>query len=484
MASYDFDIGIIGGGAAGLTVASGAAQLGAKTLLVEKEKALGGDCLHYGCVPSKALIKTAKVRHLMGLAAEFGLPETELTPVDFKKISARIREVVATIQEHDSVERFCALGAKVEFGDAEFTDNHSIQLGNKNISARQWVIATGSGPSVPNIPGLNRTPYITNKELFYLEKLPPSMIVLGGGPIAVEMAQAFARLGTKITLVQRSGQILSAEDRDLAELALAGLEAQGVKVFLNADLTGAEDLKTHRVVSFRQGGREMAVEADTILVALGRRPNSVGLELASAGVETDARGWIKVDEKMRTSQRNIFAAGDATGSYQSTHAAGYEGGIIVANAVFHLPRKADYQWMPRCTYMDPELAGLGLNEKEAIKLGIKYSVWTESFGNNDRAIAEGEAKGRIKLLMDEKETPIGVQILGPHAGELINEWVAAMAGKVKPSTLASAVHPYPTLGEINKRVAGAFLSKKIFSDKVRKGLKLIFSLKGRACEVD
>ena len=484
MAKFDYDIGIIGGGAAGLTVASGASQLGAKTLLVEKEKELGGDCLHYGCVPSKTLIRTARVRSLMRRAGEFGLPEAGLEPVDFKKVTTRIQDVISVIQKHDSVERFCSLGVKVEFGEAGFIDSHSISLNGSTVSARQWVIATGSSPSAPNIQGLEDTPYITNKEIFYLDSLPPSMIVLGGGPIGVELSQAMARLGTEVTLIQRSGQILSRDDRDMAEMALAALQADGVKVYLDTDILRTEDKGTHKEVFFIQAGREQSVKAHTLLVALGRSPNSEGLRLENAAIETGPDGWIKVDRRMRTSQSHIYAAGDATGAFQFTHAAGYEGGIIVANAVFHLPRKADYTWMPHCTYIDPELAGIGLNESQAKERGIDYTAWTEKFADNDRAQAEGESEGAIKLLLDAKERPLGVQIFGPHSGELINEWVAAMAGRVKPSALAGAIHPYPTLGEINKRVAGGFLSKKLFSDRVRKGLKLIFNLKGRACGED
>ncbi len=484
MAKFDFDIGIIGGGSAGLTVASGASQLGAKVLLIEKEKALGGDCLHYGCVPSKALIRTARIRHLMGRAADFGLPQIELAPVEFSRVSARIKDVIATIQKHDSVERFCSLGVKVEFGDAEFRDEHSISLGGRTVSARKWVIATGSAPNAPEIEGLRDTPYITNKEIFYLEALPPSMVVLGGGPIAVELSQAMARLGTQVTIIQRSTQILATEDLDMADLARASLEAAGVKVYTDTSILRAADRGTHREVVFMHEGSELTVKADTILVALGRGPNSLGLRLDNAGVETGPRGWIKVDARMRTSHSHIYAAGDAIGAYQFTHAAGYEGGIIVANAVFRLPRRADYTWMPHCTFIDPELAGIGMSEKEAKKQGVDYSVWTEKFADNDRAQTEGETEGMIKLLLDAKEKPLGVQIFGAHAGELLNEWVAAMAGSVKPSALAGAIHPYPTMGEINKRVAGGFLTKKLFSDKVKKGLKLVFSLKGRACGSD
>jgi len=222
--------------------------------------------------------------------------------------------------------------------------------------------------------------------------------------------------------------------------------------------------------------------AETILVALGRQANVEGIGLEDIGIEFNSRG-IKVDNRLRTKHKHIFAAGDVTGAYQFTHAAGYEAGIVISNAIFHLPRKADYTFLPWCTYTDPELASIGMNEKAAKAAGIKYSLWTEAFKDNDRSLAEGEKIGKIKMILDEKEKPLGVQILGPHAGELLSEWVAVLNGKVKLSTLASAVHPYPTLGEINKRVAGTFFSPKIFSEKIKKGLKFFFHLKGRACEL-
>ena len=222
------------------------------------------------------------------------------------------------------------------------------------------------------------------------------------------------------------------------------------------------------------------MRAEKILVALGRDPNLKGLNLDKIGVAFERQG-IKVDERLRTTRKHIYAAGDVTGAYQFTHAAGYEGGIVISNAVFHFPRKADYTFMPWCTYTDPELAGIGMNEAAAKEAGLEYKVWTEAFINNDRSLAEGEKAGRIKMILDKDEKPLGVQILGPQAGELLNEWVAVLNGRMKLSTLASAVHPYPTLGEINKRVAGTFFSPKIFSDRIKKGLKFFFHLKGRAC---
>ncbi|MBU0483088.1 MAG: FAD-dependent oxidoreductase [Proteobacteria bacterium] len=484
MAEFEYDLGIIGGGAAGLTVAAGAAQLGAKTLLVEKEEQLGGDCLHYGCVPSKTLIKTATVYHQIRNSQRYGLPIIDLPIVDFKPVAARIKSVIDTIQRHDSVERFCKLGAKVEFGPAMFTDEHTIKVNGQKRTAKKWLIATGSSPATPPIAGLDQVSYLTNKELFYLDRLPASMIVIGAGPIAIEMAQAFNRLGTKVQVVQRSGQILSKEDKDLADITMQVLADEGIKFYLDTSLISASEKGALKKLAIKtKDGQTISLEAEELLIALGRTPNVEGLGLTEIGVEFDHKG-IKVDNRLRTTQKHIYAAGDVNGAFQFTHAAGYEGGIVLSNAIFHLPRKVNYTLLPWCTYTDPELASIGINEKAADTTNIKYSLWTEEFKDNDRSLAEGEQVGRIKLLLNEKERPIGIQILGPHAGELLNEWVAVMNGKTRLSTLASSVHPYPTLGEINKRVAGAFLSRKLFSNKVRKALSFFFNLKGRACELD
>jgi pyruvate/2-oxoglutarate dehydrogenase complex dihydrolipoamide dehydrogenase (E3) component len=480
MAKFEFDIGILGGGAAGLTVASGAAQLGAKTLLVDKESRLGGDCLHYGCVPSKTLIRTAHVWHLMKKARRFGLPDLEIKPVDFKAVAARIQSVIETIQSHDSEERFCSLGVNVQFGDAVFRDEHAIVLNGKTYSAEKWVIATGSSPSIPSIEGLDKTPYITNREIFSFDRLPDSMIFLGAGPIAMEMAQAFSRLGSKVTVIQRSGQILSREDKDMADGVQQVLIDEGVTFHLDSAIVRVSDLGAEKEVVIKKEQETTSLKAEVIVVAAGREANVGDLGLEAIGVDFTKKG-IKVDARMRTNHSHIYAAGDVTGAYQFTHAAGYEGGIVLSNAIFHLPRKADYVYLPWCTYTDPELASIGMNEGAARKKGISYSVWAEEFRANDRSLAEGEETGKIKMILDEHEKPLGIQILGPHAGELLGEWVAVLNGGVKLSTLAGAVHPYPTLEEINKKVVGNFYSSKIFSDKVRKTLKFFFNLKGRAC---
>ncbi len=484
MAEYDFDIGILGGGSAGLTVASGAAQLGAKTLLIEKENKLGGDCLHYGCVPSKTLIRSAQVYHLMKNTQGFGLPSVKIPPVDFRHLAKRIKSVIDIIQKHDSEERFCGLGVKVVFGNARFVDEHTVELEGSSITAKTWVVATGSSPVVPSIEGLNETHFITNKEIFYLEKLPPSMIILGGGPIGIEMAQAFTRLGTRVTVIEKGSRILSKEDKDMADDVMEILQTEGVNFRLNSTVLSTKNNANEREVLLQDSnGSNSKLKADTLLVATGRKAETEGLGLEDIGVKLYKRG-IKTDARLRTDQKNIYAAGDVNGKYQFTHAAGYEGGIVITNAIFHLPRKAVYDKLPWCTYTDPELASIGMNESRAKTENIEYKVYTEYFKDNDRSLAEGQKTGKIKMILDKKENPIGIQILGPHAGELLNEWVAVFNGKVKLSTLAGAVHPYPTLAEINKKTAGAFISKKLFSDKIKKGLKFFFNLKGRACSTD
>ncbi len=477
MSKFDYDIAVIGGGAAGLTTASGAAQLGAKTLLIEKEPSLGGDCLHFGCIPSKTLIHSAKLYHNMQQGERFGLPVISPPAVDFSKVAERIQSVIDVIQVHDSVERFNKLGVEVQFGSPQFNDEHSVTLGSKKISAKSWVIATGSSPAPPRVPCLNNIAYITNKEIFTLSTLPKSMLVLGAGPIAIEMAQAFKRLGSDVTVIQRSAQILSKEDKDMADGVMQKLEEEGIRFFLNATVTNASEQGSMKELHIQCGETETILTADTVLLAQGRSPNVENLGLSAIDLEYTNRG-IVVDQRMRTSHKHIYAPGDINGAFQFTHAAGYEGGIVVSNAIFHLPRKINTKWMPWCTYTEPELASIGMNEKAATTAGLSYTVLTEQFGENDRALTEGKETGQLKLLLDAKEKPLGVQILGPRAGDLIGEWVAILNGGMKLSSLAGTIHPYPTLAEINKRVAGSYISPKIFSPKIKKTLRLLFSLQG------
>ncbi len=480
MPSYDFDIGIIGGGAAGLTIAAGASQLGAKTLLIEKDRELGGDCLHFGCVPSKTLIRTANIYHIMKKAGDFGLPSPAEKLVNFSDIARRIQSVIDTIQKNDSKERFCKLGVQVETGYSFFKDEHSVNLNGKTFSARTWVIATGSSPSIPAIDGLDRIPYLTNRELFSLESLPESLIVIGGGPIGIEMAQAFCRLGSRVSVIQRGRQILSKQDADISGDIMNHLASEGVTFHLNASIIAARDLGSEREIVVKKENESLSLRAKAVLIATGRDANLQCLGLEEIGIEFD-RKRLKLNRRLRTSHPHIYAAGDVTGDYQFTHAAGYEGGVVLWNAIFHIPRKVDYTYFPWCTFTDPELACIGMNEKMAADAGIDYTVYLERFADNDRSLAEGEKEGKIKIVLDAKEELLGVQILGPHAGDLLSEWVAVMNGGVRLSKLASSVHPYPTLGEINKKVVTDLFSKKLFSDPIRKGLTFLFNLKGRAC---
>jgi pyruvate/2-oxoglutarate dehydrogenase complex dihydrolipoamide dehydrogenase (E3) component len=483
MAAYDYDLGILGGGAAGLTAAAGSAQFGAKTILVEKTEKLGGDCLHFGCIPSKTLIRTAGVWSLARRAKEFGLPEVALPRVSLAAVMARVRSVVDTIQEHDSPERFCKLGAAVRFGEPRFVDDHTVSVDGDRLTARAWIIATGSGPSLPPVEGIADVPYWTNETVFFQQELPERLLILGGGPIGVEMAQAFRRLGSDVTIIEYGDQVLGPEDPDIALILRSRLETEGVKI-----LTGTKAFKAAtagssvllRVAPAKGEGEPWTIEGDVLLVAAGRKPNVEGLELRAAGVAFSPRG-VPADRRMRTNVPHIYSCGDVNGVFPFTHVAGYEAGIALSNAVLRLPRKADYTKVPWCTYTDPEVASIGLNEKRAKAAGVEYRTLEAPFREVDRALAEGETEGKIKVLVTPSGELLGCQIAGHHAGELIHEWVAAINGGVKLSTLAGAIHAYPTLAEISKKAAGSYYSEKLFSDRTKKVLRFLFDLKGRAC---
>ncbi len=483
MAKYEYDLGIIGGGAAGLTAAAGGAQFGAKTILIEKSPRLGGDCLHYGCVPSKTLIRTAGVYSLIKRSKEFGLPEFQIPPVDLGAVMDRVKNVIEKIQQHDSEERFCGLGARVLSGNPVFADDHKVNVGGQNISAKSWIIATGSSPSLPAVQGLADIPYWTNETVFSQRKLPSRLIVLGGGPIGLELAQAFARLGSKVTIIEFMEQILGPEDIDIADIVRQRLEEEGCTILIGTKAMNVEYVNSFirlTCASVMEGKQTVMIEADALLVAAGRKPNIDGLGLDAAGVIYTPRG-IPSDLRMRTNIHHIYACGDVNGQLPFTHVAGYEAGIALTNAILHLPRSAAYDKIGWCTYTDPEVASIGLNEKRAKKEGVQYRIMKEQFAENDRALAEGEKKGEIKLLVSPSGKFLGCQIIGARAGELIHEWIIAINGNVKLSTIAGAVHVYPTLSEISKRVAGRLFSEKLFSDGTRNVLKFLFSLKGRAC---
>jgi pyruvate/2-oxoglutarate dehydrogenase complex dihydrolipoamide dehydrogenase (E3) component len=482
----EYDLGIIGGGAAGLTAAAGAAQFGAKTILIEKSNKLGGDCLHVGCVPSKTLIRTADVWSKAKRSKEFGLPELSLPPVDLGAVMDRVHSVIEKIQLHDSPERFCRLGAAVSFGHPEFTDDHTILMGGNRISAKSWIIATGSSPALPQVDGLSDVPFWTNETVFSQRKLPGSLIVLGGGPVGLELAQSFQRLGSLVTVVEFMNQILGPEDADIANILRGHLEEEGMKILVNTKVVRAEEKKG--IIRLTVGpatgdGPGSVIEGDSLLVAAGRKPNVDGLRLEAAGVAFTAKG-IPANPRMKTNIPHIYACGDVNGVLPFTHVAGYEAGIALSNAVLHLPRRVDYTRIGWCTYTDPEVASIGLNEKRAQKDGIKYRVIEESYRDNDRAIAEGMPEGKIKVIVTTDGRLLGCQIIGARAGDLIHEWIISLAGGVKLSTIASTVHIYPTLSEISKRAAGDLFASKIFSDKTRSLLRFLFHLKGRACSVN
>ncbi|MHB8771184.1 MAG: dihydrolipoyl dehydrogenase family protein [Syntrophales bacterium] len=483
MAKYDYDLGVLGGGAAGLTAAAGGAQFGARTILIEKSARLGGDCLHVGCVPSKTLIRTAGIWAQAARMKEFGLPEVGRPPVDLGAVMDRVRTVIDRIQGHDSPERFCGLGAEVRFGSPAFVDDHTVSVDGRRVSARSWIIATGSSPAIPPVEGLADLPVWTNEDVFSQRRLPERLLVLGGGPIGLELAQAFARLGSRVTVVEFLGQILGPEDDDIARILRERLEVEGI-VFL----TGTKAVRAGRdgesltltVAPATGPGKETILRGDAILVAAGRKPNTDGLGLAEAGVAFTSRG-IPTDPRLRTNIPHIYACGDVNGQLPFTHVAGYEGGIAVTNAILRLPRKADYGKIGWCTYTDPEVASIGLNEKRAQTAGIPYRLCEEPFTANDRALAEGELTGKIKLMASPQGRLLGCQIIGPHAGELIHEWALALNAGVRLSTLAGTVHIYPTLAEISKRAAQQPFTAKLFSDTTRGVLRFLFDLKGRAC---
>ena len=483
MSNFEYDLGIIGGGAAGLTAAAGAAQFGAKAILIEKTAKLGGDCLHFGCVPSKTLIRTAAVWSLAKRSKAFGLPDMALPPVDLGAVMDRVQSVIDKIQHHDSPERFCRLGAEVRFGRPVFADDHVVELEGQRIAAKNWIIATGSSPVIPPIEGLADAPFWTNETLFSQRTLPSRLIVLGGGPIGLEIAQAFGRLGSKVIVIEFMDQILGPEDPDMADILKAHLESEGMEIHTKTRAVRVESGDSTirvTVAPSHDEGTSAVIEGDAIFVSTGRKPNIHDLGLDAAGVAFTSRG-IQTDHRLRTTSPHIYACGDVNGQFPFTHVAGYEAGIALTNAVLHLPRKVNYGKIGWCTYTDPEVASIGLNEKRARKKGVEYHVLTESFEENDRALAEGETQGKIKMLISSGGKLLGCQIMGAHAGELIHEWLVAMNGGLKLTTLADTVHIYPTLSEISKRVAGRPFAEKLFSDGTKKILKLLFNLKGRAC---
>jgi pyruvate/2-oxoglutarate dehydrogenase complex dihydrolipoamide dehydrogenase (E3) component len=478
MSKYDYDMIIIGGGAAGLTVAAGAAQLGAKTALIERER-LGGDCLFYGCVPSKTLIKTAKVYHYAKNMKKFGLPEVDVPPCNLKSVMDHVRRVIDQVAVHDSIERFRGMGVDVIFGSPEFVSDHEVSIDGKTLSGSRFTIATGSRPMVFPIEGLHQTGFITNVEAFSMEDLPGRLVVLGAGPIGAELSHAFVRLGSKVTLVDILENPLSLEDHDMADVVIKQMVSDGISLRMGSKAKKTYQEGHHKVMVIEsKGGKEEAIQCDEILVATGRRPNVEGLSLEMAGVKHTKTG-IETDDHMQTSTKHIYAAGDVNGKFPFTHIAGAEGSIIVRNAIMHIPGKINYNMTPWVTFTDPEIASIGYNEQRAKQEEIEYDVHMEAYEEVDRALAEGEYQGKIKILTEAgSDKIIGVQIVGLHAGELIGSSVLAVNKHMKLSDLATPIFAYPTLSEIHKKSAGKYYAQKIFSPKVRNILKFIFGYQG------
>jgi pyruvate/2-oxoglutarate dehydrogenase complex dihydrolipoamide dehydrogenase (E3) component len=459
------DLVILGGGAGGLVVASVASQLGLKVTLIEKQPKLGGDCLHYGCVPSKTLIHAARVAHLQRRAADYGLTPSDAT-VDLGRVNDRVQDVIAHIQKHDDPERFRSYGCEVDFGEASFTDPHSVEIAGRRIFAKRFVIATGSRPFVPPIPGLPEAGFLTNESVFSLKTLPKRLAVLGGGPIGLELAQAFARLGSAVTVIERLPRLLPAEDGEVAGRLRELLAAEGLTIHTDTTAERVERDGEMKVVHCNGGRR---VEADALLVAVGRRPNVERLKLEAIGVAYDQRG-IKVDGRQRTTLKNVYACGDVCGPYPFTHMAEYQAGIVIANAVFRFPKKADYRVVPWATFTDPELARAGLTEEQARAQGIEPEILRFPFESVDRALCEREPRGLVKLVA-HKGRVLGATVLGPHAGEYIHEIALVMRRSGRLRELTDTIHVYPTLAQSLRRAANTYYSGALFSPRTRAMVK-------------
>ena len=475
MAKPEFDIVVIGGGAGGLVVAAGGASLGAKVALVEKHK-MGGDCLNYGCVPSKTLLKSAKVAHLMRTAADYNIPAHAPT-TDIAHVMERVAGVIKGIEPNDSPERFRGLGVDVMFGDGKFTSPECFEVNGRRLTARTFVIATGSRPAVPPIPGINDVPFLTNETLFDLREQVPAMIIIGSGPIGCEMAQAFARLGTKVTVVDMAAQTMPREDPDLARVVQHQMEKEGVAFHFNANIVRIEGTR-HDIRMFikDQSGAELSLQATHLLVAAGRRANVEGLGLEAAGVTLD-KGRIVSDETLRTSNPRIFLCGDVAGGPQFTHVAGHHAGVLLRNLIFRMRWAKPSVHVPWCTYTDPELARIGLSEAEAVNNGVAHKVYKFGYEDIDRARTEGETEGFAKVITDQKGKILGAAIVGPHAGDVIHEYVLAVNKGMKLKELAAIIHIYPTFAEINKKVADQRL-KEGLTPKSKAWIQRIFGLQG------
>jgi len=456
MVQITADLCVIGAGSAGLSLVAGAQQMGARCVLIEGG-VMGGDCLNTGCVPSKSLLAAAKLAQSRRDGAGFGVLPVDPV-VDFAATHAHVQRVIAQIAPLDSQERFEGLGVRVIRAWATFLSPTEVQAGPDVITARRFVIATGSHPVVPDLPGLGA--YLTNETIFALQDRPRHLIILGGGPIGVEMAQAHRRLGSEVTVIARS-RILGRDDAEAAALVLARLRDEGVTVLEHTTATRVSG----NVTLTLQDGR--TVEGSHLLLALGRKPALGRLDLGKAGVQTTERG-VKVNANLRSTNRRIYAIGDVAGGRQFTHVAGYQAGIVLRQVVLGLPARERTDHIPAVTYTDPELAQIGATEAEARALyGAALTVTRADYAHNDRAITEGHQAGFLKLMV-VRGRPVGVTIVGHDAGELIGLWSLAISQRLKLSAIAGMVAPYPTLGELSKRAAGSYFSPKLFDNPLIK----------------
>lgn len=469
------DLIILGGGSGGLVVASVASQLGVKVTLIEASGKLGGDCLHYGCVPSKALLYCAQQVYAQHRDFRLGLFKGPPPEVDFTAVINYIRSVIETIQLHDDPERFRGYGCEVLFGKGHFVGPDSVEVNGEVIRASRIVIATGSSPFVPPIEGLEAAGYLTNEQLFSLRTLPERLAILGGGPIGIEMAQAFQRLGSRVTVLMRGDTILQNDDPESASRLQTILAEEGI-----AFITGCELHSTRRredgqlCLTLNIAGKTEERVFGELLVATGRKPNLDGLNLEAAGIEAGRKGII-VDERLRTTNRRIFACGDVCGPYQFTHMAEYQAGIVISNALFRFPKKVDYSLVPWVTYTEPELAAVGLSEKKAIERGMDIEVLRFPFKDIDRALIEGATEGMCKFIV-HKGRIVGATILGPRAGELLHEVVLALKSGISLSTISSTIHAYPTLSQVHRRTVNTHFSSKLFSPFSRQLVQWLFRL--------
>ena len=465
------DICVIGGGSGGLTVAAAAASFGVPVVLVEKGR-MGGDCLNFGCVPSKALIAAARHADAMARAPGFGIMPGE-TRIDFGRVNRHVRDVIEAIAPNDSVERFAALGVKVVQAEARFVDARTVVAGSWRIRARRFVIATGSRPRVPDIPGLADVGYLTNETLFDRTTRPRHLIVIGGGPIGVEMAQSHRRLGSNVTIVE-ADRLLSKEDPELAAIVADRLRAEGVTILEGAEIRSvARRTKTIVALSLARGGVAGKVEGSDILVATGRAASLDALGLEAAGIAFD-KGGVSVGRSLRTTNRRVYAIGDAvSGGLQFTHVANYHAGLVLQQCLFRLPAKENRAVIPRITFTDPELAQVGLWEEEARKAGHKVSILRWPYAQNDRAEAERQTEGGIKLVAGRGGRLLGVGIVGHGAGEMINLYALALSKKMTLSDLRGFVSPYPTMSEIGKRAAISYYAPMTRRPAVRKLLAFL-----------